>query len=261
MFLFDAQLCCPNGDVESGGPRILPNGKCLVTKQCINYKLKRYWDTCGISVLHYCPNGELIVDKLGGVKPAREQAQYLSRALEFIDIRLFGACDLAKPLLLKVTGAVTFEHAKSVDKVNEIYLALNRSYKIAVNDEGENVGSGYANLSNIIEYGLFTSYGGTNYNVAKENGLSDQDMELFFEGLGHIFDDDAANVRPVGSMNMRKLIIWSWEGNKQPISDIKLKNSVLIKLKEGVNFATDYNDYIVTIATDIEGIETKIIEY
>ena len=254
MFIFDAKLCNPNGDVETGGPRIMPSGRCMVTKQCLAYKLKSYWNACGIKVLHYTPNGESIQEKLG------KQAEYIQKALEYIDVRLFGACDLAGKMILKIKGAVTFEHAMSVDNVNEIMLTINRGYNVAVDENGKNIGSGYANLQQILEYGLFTTYGGTNVFAAYDNGLSDDDMDIFFDGLCHVFENDAAAVRPVGSMNARKLIIWSWEGKKQPISDRELKQSVIISRKDNLNVVTDFDEYVIAIKDTMPGVETKIID-
>lgn len=260
MLIFDAKNCNPNGDPETGGLRMLRDGKCMVTKQCIGYKLKRYLYEQGVKILHYCPNDELIIDKLGGTEAVKDELGCKEKALEYLDVRLFGACDLAKPLCLKVTGAVTMEHAITVDNAKEKKLFINRGYKIALKENGENNGSGFGNVTMLLEYGLFTSYGGTNTRHATDNNLTDGDMEIFFEGLEHIFENDAANIRPVGSMNVRKIIVWTWEGNKQPVSDAKIKESVHIRLKDEIAIPANYEDYEILVDDCNENLMIKIIE-
>ena len=93
---------------------------------------------------------------------------------------------------------------------------------------------------------MFTCFGGTNLQYAERYEFTDEDMELFFDGLLHMFDNDQAVARPIGSLNVRKLFVWKWKG-KRKYSDAALRESIRISLKEGVYMPISFNDYQINV--------------
>ena len=63
-----------------------------------------------------------------------------------------------------------------------------------------------------------------------------------------MFDGDYSSTRPMGSMNIRKLIVWkSEEGLPSPD---KLMKSLVISKVEGVGVPSMYSDYKITINSE-----------
>ena len=79
--------------------------------------------------------------------------------------------------------------------------------------------------------------------------VSDQDVELLFEAMLSMFEGDYCSTRPMGSMNIRKLIVWKSEESLP--SPTKLMESIVISKSEGVGIPSMYSDYKITINSDI----------
>lgn len=254
--IFDSTLCNPNGDPYTGGPRLLSDGRCIMTSQSLKYKVKRRLHNEGYPLLHYTESTELVKDKLHFEDKLTED-EVKKRALDYIDIRLFGACDLAGKLRLKSDGAVTMEMPITYDPVTLPDIAINRGYNIGLKEDGSNDGSAFANALNVLEYGLFHTYGGLNLKKAVEAGLTKDDIDAFIDALSSVFENDAAAIRPKGSMNVVKLVVWEWEG-KRPYSDLELKESIKVTKNVQDSAPTSLSDYNIEIKK-LNNIETHVI--
>lgn len=254
--LFDASMCIPNGDPYMGLPRMRSDSYCIMSSQSIKYKIKKYLSENGYKLLHYDDNGLTVKAKLQFQKGMSEW-ELLERAKEFIDFRLFGACDLAKPMTLAYSAPITMQIPVTVDPVILKNVAINRSYRVDETEDGSNVGSGYGNEQELLEYGLFKCYGGVNLKSAEKVGLTDSDIDVFFESLLEMFENDSATHRPVGSMNVRKIVRWEWDDmGKRPYTDYDLESSIEVTKKEGVIIPTQFSDYNIFV-NPLQGIDAK----
>lgn len=252
MLLFDVCYANPNGDPETGRPRISSDGKSEITPECIKHKLRVQMMERGYDVLHMHDGYEGSV-----VKKLKEKGYSIETfregELTFCDIRLFGATDKKKGVIdVTITGAFTPSFPFSLDRVNLEEPLINRSYSVT----GENPKSGYAmDGRSYVRYALFPVYWHMNYKAAQKNGVTDEDVDKMLESMRTMFADDYSTNRPPGSMNVRRIYVWEWEGDgAHGPSDVQLINSIVIKKKCAIPYS--YEDYEVDCEFYERGIDS-----
>lgn len=256
LVIFDALMCTPMPDPITGAPRTKwDDGSGFITQQAIKFRIKKYLKESGEKILHYEDvDGYTVFNELGTYNLTEREAQ--EKALQYLDVRLFGALDLAtdkskgkdgKKGLVKIRGPVSVSNAVTVDPITVREVASNRQYKIDVNEDGSNQGSSFANMASIVEYGLYSCYMGVNAIEGEKTGLTDEDMEKLINASVHMFDDDYSCMRPLGSMNVRHVYVWTWKPEKLACSDAKIMESVVVQHKEGISTPGKYTDYLVSV--------------
>lgn len=258
MVLFDVAMCAPMTDPYTNSPRTRwDDGRGFITEQAIKFRIKKALKEAGEKILHYAENDDYTVfNELDTYNLTEEEAE--KKALQYLDVRLFGALDLAtdktkggegKKGKVKIKGPVTVSYSVTVDPVTLHDVATNRQYKIDINEDGSNQGSSFGNVSSIVEYGLYSCYIGVNAIEAKRTGLTDSDMDLFIDAIVRMFDNDYSCMRPLGSMNVRHVYVWRWDSKKERYSDAKLMDSVHIEHREGISKPAKYSDYVISVDT------------
>ena len=59
-----------------------------------------------------------------------------------------------------------------------------------------------------IGFGLYTTYGSINCQLAEKTGFTDADAEVMKEALRTLFENDVSSARPEGSMEVLRLYWW-----------------------------------------------------
>ena len=235
MLLFDVDHADPNGDPETGRPRISPEGKSEISPGCIKHKLRMQMMRRGDDVLHLHDGyEEAVVNRLK--EKGYTYETFKEGELSFCDIRLFGATDKKKGIIdVSITGAFTPSFPKSKDKVDLEQLRVNRSYIVA----DEKLGSAYAmDGHTYVQYALYPVFWRMNYYAARDNGVTDEDVHKMLEAMKTLFADDSSTNRPPGSMNVRRIYVWEWEGDGiHGPSDVQLLNSIVIKKKYAIPYS------------------------
>lgn len=264
LILFDASMCTPMPDPLTSEPRtIWTDGRGFITPQAIKYRIKKYLYENGEEILHFEKSDDYTVFKeIDAYNLSPEEAK--ERELEYLDVRLFGAMDMARDkkngkdghnAIIKIKGPVTLSQAVTIDPITVRIVSINRTYKVDTNEDGSNQGSSYANDSAIIEYGLYSCYGGVNAIEGEKCRLSDRDMEKFFEAVAHMFDNDCSVMRPIGSMLVRHVFVWKWKD--ELVSESQLKDCVRIILKEGISKPSRFSDYSIEVGE----VSIPVIDY
>ena len=264
LILFDASMCSPMTDPLSNEPRVLwDSGRGFITPQAIKYRIKKYLYDKGENILHFERDEDYTVFKeIDAYNISLDEA--IGKELKYLDVRLFGSLDMATDksngeegnnVRIKIKGPVSLSFAISVDPVIVRNVATNRTFKVDINADGSNQGSSFANDSSIIEYGLYSCFGGVNAIEAEKTGLTDEDIEKFFDAIVHMFDNDYSSMRPLGSMEVLHLFVWKWKD--ELVSNRRMKRSIKIQLKEGINIPSDYEDYNITV----ENIRILVKDY
>ena len=253
VLLFDVNNCNPNGDASFGEPRVRDiDGRGLITEWCIKHKIKKVFVEEGEKVLHFQRDEDYTVfSEIDAYNKTNEKAS--EDELNYIDTRLFGSLDAAKRKLesraIKLVGAFSIDNAMTIDPINIKELAINRNFKVDVDEKGNNKGRKNDNKFPIVEFGLYLSQGGIDKKRGEIMRVTDQDVDLLFDAMLRMFDGDYCSTRPMGSMNIRKLIVWKSE-ERLP-SPTKLMESVNISKVEGVGVPSMYSDYKITINSEI----------
>lgn len=246
ILFFDVQDGNPNGDPDAGNlPRVdAETGKGLVTDVCLKRKIRNYVQ---LTKKHKRPYDIFV--KEAGIeqkitvlnKVIREGYEELNidltkaplnpedgkkrettgkaqgnevqkgrefMCLNFFDVRTFGAVMSTGPNAGQVRGPVQITFARSVDPIVSLEHSLT---VVAARSEEKSPESqvGIQGRKFTVPYALYRAHGFVSANLAHQTGFSESDLQLFWESLENMFDQDHSAAR--GLMAMRKLIIFKHE--------------------------------------------------
>lgn len=268
MILFDVKNGNPNGDPDADNmPRIDPdNNFGLVTDVCLKRKIRNWIQ------MHKNPeegydiyinrNGTLNAKDEKAIKANRENNIAKENEEQFVidfmssryfDIRTFGAVMTGftkKEAKLsgnagQLTGPVQITFAQSVDPIYPQNITITRC-AITTEKDAENKNNEMGNKW-IVPYGLYCAKGYISANLAEKTGFSDEDVEVLWNAVLNMFEDDHSAGR--GEMAVRKLIIFKHDSKHGNAQSHKLFDLVKINKKEGVISPKEYSDYIVEFPT------------
>ena len=226
VLFFDVENGNPNGDPDAGNmPRIDPEtGRGLVTDVCLKRKVRNYVELArseqaGFRIYvqekavlndrHDEAYTALNLKKESGKLPKNEKdARAVTRWMcdNFYDVRTFGAVMSTEVNCGQVRGPVQFTFARSEEPVVPAEISITR---MAVTngrdlDKERTMGRKF-----IVPYGLYRMEGFISAPLAEKTGFSEEDLELLWESLAGMFENDRSAAR--GKMSSRKLFVFRHE--------------------------------------------------
>ncbi len=274
VFFFDVKDGNPNGDPDAGNlPRIdAETGNGLVTDVCLKRKVRNYVgllkgeqppyeiyvkEKAILNNQHARAYKALGIDlskdegKRKGGDKIDEARMWMCK--NFYDIRTFGAVMSTGINCGQVRGPIQLTFARSVDQVVSSELSITRM-AVATEAEAEKQGGDDRTMGRkfTVPYGLYRTHGFVSAPLAKQTGFSQEDLDLFWEALQNMFENDRSAAR--GLMSARRLIIFehsSFMGNAsaQELFD-RVKSE---RTTDPMKPARDFSDYRVTL----DGKEVK----
>jgi CRISPR-associated protein Csd2 len=267
IYLFDVKDGNPNGDPDAGNlPRVdAETGNGLVTDVCLKRKVRNYIglvkgdqppyeiyvkEKAILNNQHERAYKALGID-LSGDEGKRKGGDNVEKARQwmcgnFYDIRAFGAVMSTGVNCGQVRGPVQLTFARSVDPVVSTEHSITRmavtTEKEAVNQGGDNRTMG---RKFTIPYGLYRAYGFISAPLANQTGFASDDLNLFWEALQNMFEQDHSAAR--GLMSAKRLIIFehgSLMGNK-PAQE--LFDRIKVELKDRETPPRDFSAYTVAL--------------
>ena len=263
VYLFDVQDGNPNGDPDAGNlPRIdAETGMGLVTDVCLKRKVRNYVQTKkklidGFDV--FIKEKAVLNDE---IDRACEDEQVKSKAEKektaaarmymckhYYDVRTFGAVMSTGKNAGQVRGPIQLTFSRSVEPITQTEHSITRvavaTQAEAEKQKGDNHTMG---RKSTIPYGLYVCHGFISANLAKGTGFSEEDLQLLWEALGNMFDEDHSAAR--GLMTAQKLFVFRHDSELGNVQASKLFDLVQIKrISEGP--ARKFSDYEVTVAED-----------
>lgn len=262
--LFDVQNGNPNGDPDANNmPRIDPEtGYGIVTDVCIKRKIRNYVemvkkDSAGYDI--YIRQGAVLndqdkraLDELGiknfdkEVKEKKTDIDFKVRDFmcrTFFDVRTFGAVmtTFMKGALNsgQVRGPVQLCFAQSIDPVVPRDITLTRVALATAAEAKEKRGT--MGGKSIIPYGLYRMDGFVSANLARTTGFSQEDLQILWESIINMFEDDHSAAR--GKMVMRKLFVFKHDSVYGNAPSWKLFDSIKVRRKDSVPVARCFEDY------------------
>ncbi len=226
VMLFDVENGNPNGDPDAGNnPRVDPEtGHGFITDVCIKRKIRNYVELCkegeaGYNIL-VKPDSSLnskftrAYEELDlPLKQKGKDQRDVERARDFMcrnyfDVRAFGAvmstgddpCGI-------VRGPVQINFAKSLSPVFIQDVTITRQARTT--DERTTTGNTEIGRKSIIPYALYRAEGYISAPLAKKTGLTEEDVELFWNAIINMFENDHSAAR--GKMCLRKLYTFRHE--------------------------------------------------
>ena len=265
VYVFDVQDGNPNGDPDAGNlPRVdAETGMGLVTDVCLKRKVRNYVQVArGLSDGYdiFIKEKAVLNDEIDKahdaqeVKAAKEGKDRTAEARRFMcrnyfDIRTFGAVMSTGKNAGQVRGPVQLTFARSVDPVSASEHSITRiavaTPKEAESQKGENHTMG---RKATIPYGLYVCHGFISANLAKQTGFSEEDLELFFDALKNMFDQDRSAAR--GLMSARKRIVFRHDSELGNAPANKLFDLVKIE-KTTDSVPRSFSDYRVVVVESL----------
>lgn len=279
VVLFEVENGNPNGDPDAGNmPRVdLETGQGLVTDVCLKRKIRNYVelakedeDGYRIYIKEKVPlnrsdaeayqeigvtSKTVAAKKKNNDKLDEEIRDFMCK--EFYDIRTFGAVmtTFVKDKLNcgQVTGPVQLGFAKSIDPIMPQEITITR---VAITTEADAEGkSTEMGRKYIVPYGLYRVEGHISANLArKTTGFSEDDLQLFWEAVINMFENDHSAAR--GNMSVRELIVFKHDSELGNAPAYKLFDKVKVRRVDDTKPARQYSDYEVCVEDNMpEGVQ------
>lgn len=225
LLLFDVQDGNPNGDPDAGNlPRIDPETmQGIVTDVCLKRKIRNYIDlqnqmagaTDNDNGIFVRDSGIALNTKLReaaeavGAKPDKKKTNETARAemcRRYYDIRMFGGVlSVGDYNCGQVRGPMQLTFSRSVDPIIPGDVAITR---VAITKEGQDKETEMGRKAQ-IPYGLYLGKGFYSPMLAKDTGVSRDDLERFWEAAVNMFEHDRSASR--GHMQMQGLYVFRHE--------------------------------------------------
>ena len=124
----------------------------------------------------------------------------------FYDVRTFGAVMTTEVNCGQVRGPVQFTFARSVEAIVPAEVSITR---MAVTNAKDRDNERTMGRKFIVPYGLYRMEGFISAPLAEKTGFSDEDVNLLWEALTRMFENDRSAAR--GKMSSRKLFVFRHE--------------------------------------------------
>jgi CRISPR-associated protein Csd2 len=190
---------------------------------------------------------DALVKKAGKPEKSKAKAQEARTWMceNFYDVRMFGAVMSTGLNAGQVRGPVQLTFARSFDPVLPQDLAVTR---VAVTDVKDAEKLQTIGRKTLIPYGLYMTRGFYSPSLAAQTGVTDKDLELFWESLVKMWDFDRSASR--GMMAPRGLYIFSHESKLGNAPAHKLFERIQVELKPDTTVPRKFADYDVNIDAD-----------
>lgn len=291
-FFFDVENGNPNGDPDmDNAPRTdLDTGLGLVTGECLKRKVRNYialtkggekgygiYISSDNGCLNDADRAALVQDGLVKEdekadkalaelkkKDPRKASQMVIEAAckAYYDVRAFGAVMTTYQTVgaAQIRGPIQLGFARSIDPVTIQHIAITRCVFATQKEADEKSGQGTMGRRYIVPYGLYRLDGYVSaaltekYSKLSDAGLSDADLELFWEALMNMFEYDRSAAR--GHMTAQKLVIFKHNSKMGNAPAHKLFQLVTAQRRDGVCFPRSFEDYNFKI--DFEGVPSGV---
>lgn len=280
VLLFEVTDGNPNGDPDAGNlPRVDPETmQGLVTDVAVKRKVRDWVDMArGEEAAYkiYVQNGVALNAQHQraytdlGLKStgAKQQRDDISRARDwmcanFYDIRMFGAVMTTGVNCGQVRGPLQLTFARSTDPIVPLDLSITRiavtkeeDAQVVVGEDGKTSGKQTEmGRKALVPYGLYKAYGFFNPHFAKQTGVREEDLALFWQALQMMWDTDRSAAR--GMLACRGLYIFSHASSLGDAPAHKLLERVAVTRRPEVVAPRAFSDYAV--AVDEAGLPEKV---
>ena len=163
----------------------------------------------------------------------------------FYDVRMFGAVMSTGLNAGQVRGAMQLTFARSIDPVLPQDFAITR---VAVTDEKDREKLQTIGRKTFIPYGLYVAHGFYSPYLGAAAGVTESDLELFWNALINMWDLDRSASR--GMMAPRGLYVFTHENRLGNAPAHKLFERIQVHSKELVVSPRSFSDYDVAVNTE-----------
>lgn len=171
----------------------------------------------------------------------------------FYDIRMFGAVMTTGVNCGQVRGPIQLTFARSIDQIIPLDLSITRvavtkveDAQVSTAESGETTGKQTEmGRKSLVPYGLYRAHGFFNPHFAKQTGVTEEDLEVFWQAIQVMWDTDRSASR--GMMACRGLYIFSHESPLGNAPTHMLFDRIVAKKRGEVTAPRSFRDYSVRI--------------
>ena len=257
-----------NGDPLNGNrPRTDYNGFGEISDVCIKRKIRNRMQDKGCEI--FVKSDDRADDEFISLK---ERAKWLEKVdnindftkqacEKWLDVRTFGqvfAFKGFKCASVGVRGPVSIHQAVSIDPVEIESMQITKSVSGDRKNTNER-GSDTIGTKHFVRFGLYEIKGSINVQLADKTGFSCEDAQILKDCLKTLFVNDASAARPDGSMEVVKVIWWEHNCKDGQYSSAKVHRSLNVKLKDGIEIPSSFEDYDITL-NELDSLTPEIID-
>ena len=260
----------PNGDPLNGNrPRETYEGYGEISDVCLKRKIRNRMMDLGAPV--FVQSDDRSNDGFHSLKeradacPAlktKDREVYAQAACEaWLDVRSFGQVFAFKTgkddgVSVGVRGPVSIHPAFSVDPITIDSLQITKSVNSV---PGDKKSSDTMGTKHRVGFGLYTTFGSVNCQLAEKTGFTEDDAEILKEALRTLFENDSSSARPDGSMEVLRMYWWRHNCKGGQYSSAKVHRSVKAVVKPDMEVPSKVGDYIISVEP-LEDLEPEILE-
>jgi len=277
VLLFDVKDGNPNGDPDAGNlPRIdAETGHGLVTDVALKRKVRNFVQLVKDAQPPYDiyikekavlerthrkayeeigAKDELTNDGKDGKKKRKGSEESVRKAREWIcrnfyDVRCFGAVMSTGVNCGQVRGPIQLTFARSIDPIVASEHSITRM-AVATEAEAEKQDGDNRTMGrkHTVPYGLYRAHGFVSAFLAEQTAFSNDDLDLFFDALVHMFEHDRSAAR--GEMSTRGLYVFRHDSKLGNAHAHALFDRISVRRKEGAEVPRSFNDYEVSFSEE-----------
>lgn len=260
----------PNGDPLNGNrPRETYEGYGEISDVCLKRKIRNRMMDLGAPVfvqsndrcIDGCKSLKDRADSIPALKKEKDADVYAKVACQtWLDVRSFGQVFAFKNggeadgVSIGVRGPVSIHPAFSVDPVEISSLQITKSVNGV---SGAKKSSDTMGMKHRVDFGVYTTFGSINCQLAEKTGFTQEDADLIKQALLTLFENDTSSARPDGSMEVIRLYWWEHNCKSGQYSSAKVHRCLHVKSTcETPHSAEDYE-----IACDeLDGLTPEVYD-
>lgn len=266
VLLFDATNSNPNGDPDAGNlPRVDPETMHgLVSDVALKRKVRDYLAmTRGERMFIQSEHAlntlkEMAADELDEELTSEQKGskqvipQLRSKLCElYWDIRMFGAVlstgeGQSRLNAGQVRGPVQVAFARSIDPVLPMEITITRQARTTV--ERQETGTTEMGRKAVVPYGLYRAHGYFNPYLARDTGVTEADLDAFWNALANLFEFDRSAARP--QMAVQSLVVFTHESPIGNAPSQRVLGLVEVSKKSEATPPRSIEDYEVRLPDD-----------
>lgn len=244
----------PNGDPLNGNrPRETYEGYGEISDVCLKRKIRNRMMDLGAPVfvqsndrcIDGCKSLKDRADSIPALKKEKDADVYAKVACQtWLDVRSFGQVFAFKNggeadgVSIGVRGPVSIHPAFSVDPVEISSLQITKSVNGV---SGAKKSSDTMGMKHRVDFGVYTTFGSINCQLAEKTGFTQEDADLIKQALLTLFENDTSSARPDGSMEVIRLYWWKHNCKSGQYSSAKVHRCLHVKSTcETPHSAEDY---------------------
>lgn len=244
----------PNGDPLNGNrPRETYEGYGEISDVCLKRKIRNRMMDLGAPVfvqsndrcIDGCKSLKDRADSIPALKKEKDADVYAKVACQtWLDVRSFGQVFAFKNggeadgVSIGVRGPVSIHPAFSVDPVEISSLQITKSVNGV---SGAKKSSDTMGMKHRVDFGVYTTFGSINCQLAEKTGFTQEDADLIKQALLTLFENDTTSARPDGSMEVIRLYWWEHNCKSGQYSSAKVHRCLHVKSTcETPHSAEDY---------------------